>query len=70
MEGVHFVPPNRPDTRVHQVCTECGYIFESRPNAEGAELVCETCYQAQFAPARVSHWKRVVARLRSAPRAR
>ncbi len=70
MEGVQFIPPNRPETRIHQVCTECGYIFEARPNAEAADLVCDACYQAQFETPRVSHWKRVIARLRSAPRAR
>jgi DNA-directed RNA polymerase subunit RPC12/RpoP len=70
MEGVHFFPPNRPDNRMHQVCTECGHIFESRPDAEGAEIVCDSCYQGQFEPMRVSHWQRVPARLRSARRAR
>jgi len=69
MEGVHFNPPNRPDTRVHQLCTECGYLFESRPNAEGAELICDTCYQAQFEPVRISKWQRMVARMRSPRRA-
>ncbi|HEV3219445.1 MAG TPA: hypothetical protein VGZ48_06710 [Candidatus Acidoferrales bacterium] len=70
MEGVQFVPPNHPDDRIHQVCSECGHIFESRPNAEGAEVVCDDCYQAQFEPVRVRIWQRVAARLRSAPRGR
>jgi formylmethanofuran dehydrogenase subunit E len=70
MEGVNFFPPNRPDNRIHQVCTECGHVFESRPNAEGAEIICDACYQSAFEPIRVRHWQKVPARLRSPLRAR
>jgi hypothetical protein len=70
MEGVHFSPPNRPDNRVHQLCSECGCLFESRPNADGAQIVCDECYKAQFEPVRASNWQRVIARLRSPRRAR
>jgi hypothetical protein len=70
MEGVHFNPPNRPESRIHQMCTECGHVFEARPNAEGAELVCDACYQTQFEPIHVRHWQRVPARLRTTARTR
>ena len=64
MEGVHFFPPNSPDNRIQQVCTECGHIFEARPSAESADMVCDACYQSQFEPIRIRHWQRVPARLR------
>ncbi len=70
MEGVPFSQPHHFDGPIHQVCTECGHIFESRPNGEGAEIVCDACYQAQFEPIRIRHWQRVPVRLRSAARTR
>ena len=70
MEGVRYLPPNDRENGMQIMCTECGYMFESRPNAEGADLVCDSCYESKFEPVRVSPWRRVLAHMRSTPRAR
>lgn len=64
MEGALYSPLDRPSNRVHQSCTECGHIFESRPNGEGAELLCDACYQSQFEPIHVRQLHRLSERLR------
>jgi len=52
MEGSLFVPPNRPNRQSEQICTECGQSFRPRQIADGAEELCDICYQAQFEPPR------------------
>jgi hypothetical protein len=64
MEGSLYSPLGRPIHSVHQSCTECGHIFESRPNGEGAQLLCDPCYQTQFEPEHVRQLQRMSVRLR------
>jgi len=52
MEGILFIPPNRPHRSPELVCTECGKPFRPRQVADGAEELCDPCYEAQFQPLR------------------
>jgi hypothetical protein len=65
MEGSMYFPLDRPNNIVHQTCTECGHLFESRPNGEGAESLCDPCYQIQFQPIHIRQLERMSVRLRS-----
>jgi len=58
MEGALFIPPNRSDRRSDQICTECGRTFRSHRVGEGAEELCDTCYDAQFEPRRLHLWQK------------
>ena len=58
MEGALFIPPNRPSRRPEQLCAECGRAFRLRRVGEGAEELCDTCYEAQFEPHRLRHWQK------------
>jgi|GEM_PF-4005181 len=58
MEGVLFIPPNRPSRRSDQVCAECGRTFRPRHVGEGIEELCDTCYEAQFEPRRLHLWQK------------
>ena len=63
MEGVLFIPPDRPDRNSNQICADCGRAFRPRPGAEGAEELCDNCYQAQFEPRRLRHWQKPAGRM-------
>ncbi len=62
MEGVLFIPPNRPNRRPDQICSECGLAFRPRRVGEGAEELCDTCYETQFEPRRLRHWQKPAGR--------
>ncbi len=62
MEGVLFIPPDRPDRNSNQICADCGRAFRPRPASEGAEELCDNCYQAQFEPRRLRHWQKPAGR--------
>ncbi len=66
MEGVLFIPPN-PDRRPDQLCAECGRSFRPRALGDGAEELCDTCYDAQFEPRHIKHWQKGPGRLHPAP---
>ena len=63
MEGVLFIPPNRPSRRADQICAECGRSFRPRRAGEGAEELCDNCYEAQFEPRRLRHWQKPAGRM-------
>ncbi len=63
MQGVQFTPPNRSNRRSDEVCAECGRGFRPREAADGAEELCDNCYEAQFEPRRLRHWQRPSGRL-------
>ncbi len=48
MEGVLFIPLNRPHRPPELVCADCGQLFRPRRVGDGAEELCDRCYQAQF----------------------
>ena len=50
MEGVLFIPLNRPHRPAELVCADCGQLFRPRRIADGTEELCDRCYQAQFQP--------------------
>ena len=54
MEGVLFIPSNRPKRFPGQICTECGRIFRPRRVGDGVEQLCDECYEAQFHSLRAS----------------
>lgn len=58
MEGPLFIPPNRPQRRPEVICAECGQTFRPHSAADGAEELCDQCYEAQFEPMRIRHWQR------------
>ncbi len=62
MEGVLFIPPDRPDRRPEQTCVECGRSFRPRSVGDGVEELCDTCYEAQFEPRRLRHWQKGLGR--------
>ena len=57
MEGALFIPPNRPQRRPEVSCAECGQLFRPRNVADGAEELCDRCYEAEFEPVRLRHWQ-------------
>jgi len=58
MEGALFIPPNRPNRRPEQECSECGRSFRPRSVGDGAEELCDDCYDAQFELRRLRHWQK------------
>ncbi len=50
VEGVLFIPANRPRRLPELVCADCGQLFRARWVADGAEELCDPCYEAQFRP--------------------
>ncbi len=52
MEGILFIPPDRPRRSPELVCADCGQPFRARRVGDGAEVLCDRCYEAQFQPAR------------------
>lgn len=50
MEGVLFIPPNRTRRTPEFVCADCGQLFRPRSIGDGAEELCDGCYEAQFQP--------------------
>ncbi len=50
MEGVLFIPPDRPQRIAELVCDECGQFFRPHWVGDGAEQLCAECYEAQFPP--------------------
>ncbi len=50
MEGVLFIPPNRTRRNPELVCADCGQLFRPRWIGDGAEELCDNCYEAQFQP--------------------
>ena len=59
MEGVLFIPPNRPHRNPDRTCVECGRAFRPRRGGEGAEELCDPCYDAQFEPRRMHLWQKL-----------
>jgi hypothetical protein len=53
MEGVLFIPPDRARRVPELTCTSCGELFRPHGIAEGAEELCDRCYEAQFRPVRL-----------------
>lgn len=68
MDVFQFPPMDRPNNQVpaRAVCSECGVAFETRHNAAAVEMICDSCYSAQFEPVRIHHWQRIPHRLRRA----
>lgn len=62
MEGVLFIPPDRPNRGPDRACAECGRAFRHRYVAENSEELCDACYEAQFEPRRLRHWQRPAGR--------
>ncbi len=50
MEGVLFIPDNRPRRPSELLCADCGQFFRPRQIADGAEQLCDRCYVALFRP--------------------
>ena len=48
MEGVLFVPADRPHRPPELVCADCGQLFRARRIGDGTEELCDRCYEAQF----------------------
>lgn len=65
MEGALYFPPDRPKRRPEQACLECGRSFRPRQSGEGAQVLCDDCYQKQFAPRRAHGWQRSQGRPRA-----
>ena len=62
-----FLPlHDRPNRSIEQLCAECGRIFRPHQLSEGAELLCDTCYEAQFNPSGLRHWQKTEGRLHRA----
>jgi hypothetical protein len=57
MEGVPLIPPppSRPSDGPEHICEECGRAFRARLLED---VVCDTCYEAQFEPGRLRRWQR------------
>lgn len=62
MQGVPLTPPNHDNRRTEQLCADCGRRFQPRAVGEGAEEVCDSCYDAQFEPPRLRHWQKPTGR--------
>ena len=54
MEGVLFIPSDRPKRFPDQLCAEFGQVFRPRRVGDGVEQLCDECYQAQFHSLRAS----------------
>ncbi len=50
MEGSRFIFHDSSSQHPDQVCTDCGQVFEPRRVGDGAEELCDTCYEARFQP--------------------
>ncbi len=50
MESALFIPPHRAERPPELVCTDCGQLFRPRWIGDGAEELCDRCYEAQFEP--------------------
>ena len=59
MEGSFFSLPGNDHENPEQICADCGQIFQPRSVGDGAEELCDTCYDAQFQPLRVAKWQRI-----------
>ena len=50
MEGSLFIPVNRPRRLPDVVCADCGQLFRPRWIGDGAEELCNSCYEDRFRP--------------------
>ncbi len=50
VEGVLFIPDNRPRRSPELLCADCGRLFRPRQIADGVELLCDRCYVGLFQP--------------------
>ncbi len=50
MEGVLFIPLNRPHRPPELVCADCGQLFRPRRIGDGTEELCDRCYEVRFEP--------------------
>jgi hypothetical protein len=55
MERSSLVPPNRLEKTEELICTQCGKPYHSHQVADGAEQLCNRCFEAQFSPATPEH---------------
>lgn len=55
MEGSSFVPPNRFEESEVFICTQCRKPYHSHEAADGAEQLCNHCFEGQFSPASTAH---------------
>lgn len=65
------IPPSQFEQRQEQTCGQCGRSFRPRCVGDGAEELCDFCYDAEFEPA--SHrsiWEASPKGARSAHRGR
>jgi hypothetical protein len=66
MEGVLYLPPDRPQRAPEIACLDCGQPFRPHRVADGVEELCELCYQARFQPLRRRNGHRLALWLGSA----
>jgi hypothetical protein len=55
MEGSSFVPSNLLEEMKELICTQCGKAYHSHEVADGAEQLCNRCFEAQLSPATPEH---------------
>jgi hypothetical protein len=48
MELSLITPSDRPRIGLDLTCSECGTTFHPHQLAEGVEVLCNRCYEAQF----------------------
>jgi hypothetical protein len=50
MEGSLFLPADRSHRVAEVSCADCGQVFRPRRVGDGAEELCDPCYEARFRP--------------------